>query len=73
MKYSKLIGGVVGYAAGYIISYAVAHGLGTCLVPTDATTCTVFGMHASDVSDFILGILTLAGVYIAPPNSPVIK
>lgn len=70
-KYSKLIGGIVGYVAGYVISYAVAHGLGTCVVPTDTTTCTVLGMHASDVSDAILGVLTILGVYIAPPNSPI--
>lgn len=72
-KYSKLIGGAVGYIVGFFISWGVARGLGTCTNPADTTTCTIVGMSSADISNIILGILTLVGVYIAPPNSPLGK
>lgn len=71
-KYSKLIGGFIGAAVGYVLAFLAIKvpGVASCADPNVIATCTFLGVSQQTIVGLITSVLTLIGVYSSPANTP---
>lgn len=70
-RYSKLIGGLVGYVVGIAFFLLAYWGIADCSAgsPDTGVGCTIFGFSQEQVMGVLTAIFTAVGIYAAPKNA----
>lgn len=67
--YSKLIAALLGNVIAIVLVYLASKGLATCTIPSDSSTCSVFGFSTAQVVSAAQLLISSALVYFFPSNA----